>query len=222
MKIAGVAQDGVSLELVAFVLQEDLPSLSQDVEAVLEQWLTDRRTCTSGPPGGDGDGTSGSRHGVLHPVSHVLDQIGRQAAFVRRVARLDVPDVAHEERPVRVRHLAPALREEQLRIEVRSQDVRPPREAGRTDRLTDRIADVDRREERFLRPSGRDDVALVADSLALPEPFLEVRFEEVGRFASDEAEVPATRLAQLRSDDDHCRQFPERHRLPLDDDVRQV
>jgi len=58
VKIAGVAQDGVSLELVAFVLQEDLPSLSQDVEAVLEQWLTDRRTCTSGPPGGDGDGTS--------------------------------------------------------------------------------------------------------------------------------------------------------------------
>ncbi len=71
MKIAGVARDVVKLNLLEFMLEEDLPSLSQALGAALEQWLADRRRRHAGPPAGDGDGSSQDRDGVLHPASSI-------------------------------------------------------------------------------------------------------------------------------------------------------
>jgi len=71
VKIAGVARDEVKLELLEFMLEEDLPSLSQAVGAALEQWLTNRRTRRSSPPARDGTGTYEDRERVLHPRSSV-------------------------------------------------------------------------------------------------------------------------------------------------------
>ena len=67
MKVAGVARDEIKAELLQFLLEEDLPSLSQAVGAALEQWLADRRRRRSVPPGGDGVGATQGGDRVLHP-----------------------------------------------------------------------------------------------------------------------------------------------------------
>ncbi len=71
MKIAGVARDEIKLELLEFMLEEDLPSLSQAVGAALGEWLADRRRRRSGPPGGDGSAATQGGDRVLHPGSSV-------------------------------------------------------------------------------------------------------------------------------------------------------
>jgi len=71
VKVAGVARDEVKMELLQFMFEEDLPSLSQAVGAALEQWLADRRKRRSVQPGGDGDGATNGGNRVLHPASSV-------------------------------------------------------------------------------------------------------------------------------------------------------
>jgi len=71
VKIAGVARAEVRLELLEFLLEEDLPSLTQAVGAALEQWLADRRRRRANPLARDGAGSSQDRDGVLHPASSV-------------------------------------------------------------------------------------------------------------------------------------------------------
>ena len=121
-----------------------------------------------------------------------------------------------------MRHLATAFREEELGVAVRPQDVRPPPEAGRTDRLADRVAHIDRGQKRLLRPGRRDHVAVVSQLLTVAEPALEVCLQVAGGFRAQEREVPPVRFAQLRSDDDLERDRPEGERLALHDDIGQV
>ena len=71
MKIAGVARAEVRLELLEFLLEEDLPSLSQAVGAALDQWLADRRRRRSSPSGADGDEAPRVQDGVLYPASSI-------------------------------------------------------------------------------------------------------------------------------------------------------